>query len=234
MNLISIFILYPLGCSGSMQNPPATATIAFTPEEYEFSWSAEENAIDRAGRLFAFDIVVTDSNNRFGSMPLPHTKVEIISLHDGVYLIPQEAIELVSYPGLPGDVQSIQDVREQCQDEFGNYSHAAGDWCAWYWETSSNMFYQFTNTYADAYLYSEDTGFCGEDNAPCEYFYGPTYWVTETDSRGLIRGYAMVDNVVDEANGTEVASGGQIDIFATIGYTSATLTLNAGGGTASE
>ena len=122
MSLLSISFLYAIGCSASMQDAPSNAEVNFTPEEYEFSWTSEDNAVDRAGRLFAFDIVVTDANNRFGPMPLPNTKVEIISLHDGAYLIPQEAIELVSYPGLPGDVQSIQDVREQCTDEFGNYS----------------------------------------------------------------------------------------------------------------
>ena len=110
-------------------------------------WSEELNQIDRQGKLLYFDIIANQNANpkwqgaQF-DVPAEYVQVEVTSLSEHVYILPQEAVELVSYPGLPGNVQNMDDVREQCVDEFDNYSHDAGDWCAWYWDTSTNQYYQ--------------------------------------------------------------------------------------------
>ena len=120
-------------------------------------------------------------------MPLPNTKVEITSSYSGVYLIPQQAVEVVSYPDLPGGISSQEDAKQRA-DANGNYSMNE-DWCAWYWDTESSTFYQFAGTYADAYDYDTGDGY---------YWYAPTHMVAETDNRGLVRAYMLIDVMLSQ------------------------------------
>ena len=104
------------------------------------AWSIENNNVDLSGLLIPFDVGVFRTDQSNGSLqPLPNTQVEITSSFGGVYLIPQQAVEVVSYPGLPGGITSQEDVKAACTDANGNYSMNE-DWCAWYWDTESQTF----------------------------------------------------------------------------------------------
>ena len=116
------------------------------------AWSTDNNNLDLSGLLVPFDVGVFRTDQASGeTMLLPNTRVEITSSYSGVYLIPQQAVEVVSYPDLPGGITSQEDVKAACTDANGNYAMNE-DWCAWYWDTESSTFYQFAGTYADAYM----------------------------------------------------------------------------------
>ena len=101
-----------------------------------------------------------------------------------------------------------------------------GDYCAWYWDTQSHQFYQFSNSYADAFGEINDTAVCGgAASTPCEYFYGPTFLVTETDHRGIARIYIMVDSLPGDGENAE-----DVQIMATSGYVNSVLTIGTIGG----
>ena len=203
--------LLSTGCVANNEFAPASASVRFLPEEISLGANPSFFTTDLSGRLVMFNVVVTMQSSRWESsvdLPVEHVQVEVTSLYDGVYLLPQEAVELVSYPALPADVSSIQDVRDQCTDEDGYYSHAAGDWCAWYWDTESNNFYQFNDTYASAYQSIDDPDICGEENTPCEYWFGPTHVKSSTNEHGILKVYALVDTL---------PTSGEVDIFATTG-----------------
>ena len=73
----------------------------------------------------------------------------------------------------------------------GNYI-LAEDWCAWYWDTQGQQFYQFAGTYANAYDFDDTSGF---------YWYAPTHMVAETDNRGLVRVFGLIDVLPQGDNG---------------------------------
>ena len=220
-----------VGCKASSVPAPSYVEVNTNPTAYSISWNTELNDIDRQGKLLYFDVFANQNNNpkwqgSQSDIPAEYVQVEVTSLYEYVYILPQEAVELVSYPGLPGNVQSMEDVRDQCTDEFGNYSHDAGDWCAWYWDTSTNQYYQFSNTYADSYTALDDTAIC-EDNEDCYYYYGPTHIIGQTDNRGLLRVYAFVDSLPSTSDGAG-ASFSEIGILVTTGYSSTQLTIGQG------
>ena len=209
--ILFLSTLLSVGCVADNLYAPSNAVVSFLPAEINLGANDSFSTTDLSGRLIMFNVLVTAQSERWTAsydLPVEHVQVEVTSLYDGVYLLPQEAVELVSYPSLPADVQSVQDVREQCTDESGYYSHDAGDWCAWYWDTESNSFYQFNDTYASAYQSIDDPLICGEDNTPCEYWFGPTHVKSSTNERGILTVYALVDTL---------PIGGEVQIFATTG-----------------
>ena len=178
------------GCVATMLDAPYTATIS-VPEDFSINWSAAANKYDLGGQLLFFDVGMYDTNSE---MPLESIRVEITSNYPGVYLLPQESVELVAYPGLPAGIQSYEDVKAACTDDAGNYI-LTEDWCAWYWDTESQQFYQFSGTYANSY--AEDSG--------SYYWYAPTSMVGQTNSLGLLRVYAMIDVMPELEDGTGFA-----------------------------
>jgi hypothetical protein len=208
-----------VGCMADSQQAPANASISFLPSEIALGANPSFSTTDLSGRLLLVNALVTISSERWTAsyeLPLENVQVDITSLYDGIYILPQEAVELVSYPSLPADVQSVDDVRDQCTDENGYYSHSAGDWCAWYWDTESNSFYQFNDTYASAYQEIDDEAICGEGNAPCEYWFAPTHLKSSTNSRGILPLYILVDTL---------PSGGEAQVFGTTGFQGGILTI---------
>ena len=203
--------LLAVGCVADNQLAPSYATVSFIPEEITLGANDSFNDTDLAGRLVMFNVLVTAQSERWTAsydLPLENVQIEVTSMYDGVYLLPQEAVELVSYPSLPADVTSVADVRDRCTDDFGYYSHEAGDWCAWYWDTENNSFYQFNDTYASAYQSIDDPDICGEENTPCEYWFGPTHLKSSTNERGILTVYALIDTLPLSE---------EVDIFATTG-----------------
>ena len=207
-NLLLLLPLASIGCQANMVNAPHDAQIIM-PEELTLGWNAASNVFDLAGLLFFFDVGVIDGNGD----PLPNVRVEITTSFNGVYLLPQESIEVVSYPGLPAGVTSVEDVKAACTDDNGNYV-LAEDWCAWYWDTTTQQFYQFAGTYANAFSYSDTAGY---------YWYAPTLMSGQTDGRGLLRVYSMIDMMPLAGEGTF----GDVQILASIGVDSESFDISA-------
>ena len=80
----------------------------------------------------------------------------------------------------------------------------------------SQTFYQFCGTYADAYEYDTADGF---------YWFAPTHMVAETDNRGLVRAYMLIDvmPVVSVAGGEGTIE--DVGILASIGWDTQTFTM---------
>lgn len=215
---LSTLMFATTGCVAHMEDAPFDATVS-VPQDIIIAWSTEENNVDLAGLLIPFDIGVSRTDRNTGeTMPLPNTRVEVTSSYSGVYLIPQQAVEVVSYPDLPGGINSQEDVKAACTDANGNYSMNE-DWCAWYWDTDSQTFYQFAGTYADAYEYDTGDGY---------YWYAPTHMVAETDNRGLVRAYMLID-VMPVAETTGEGQILDVSILASIGWDSKTFMITTGG-----
>ena len=70
----------------------------------------------------------------------------------------------------------------------------------------AQTFFQFDNEYADAETTYTDPDDCDGGNAPCDYFYGPTYMRASTDNRGLLRIYLFVDTMPTSGSAQVVGS----------------------------
>ena len=196
-------------CTVNQIDAPFGSQVVLSSGDIDLAWSAEANEFDLSGTLYYFDVMVVNSENQ----PLENIKVEISSNFSGVYLIPQESVQLVSYPGLPADIQSTDDVKEACSDDNGNYI-LAEDWCAWYWDTTTQQFYQFSGTYANAFTYSDTAGY---------YWYAPTLLSGQTDGRGILRVYSMIDMMPSLPTG----GFGKVQILANIGVDSESFDITA-------
>ena len=208
-----IFMMLPLfnvGCLANMENAPYGSQLVM-PESVNIGWNSASNAFDLSGLLFFFDVGVLNEDG----VPLPNVQVEVSSQFPGVYILPQEAVEVVSYPGLPSGITSQDDVKEACTDDNGNYI-LAEDWCAWYWDTETQQFYQFAGSYANSYDYSDTAGY---------YWYAPTHMVTETDNRGLIRVFTMIDVMPVSQDGLTFDP---VQITATSGWASGSFMILTG------
>ena len=215
---LSTIAMFSTGCVAQMEDAPFDAEVN-VPQDLVIAWSTDNNNLDLAGLLVPFDVGVFRTDQASGeTMPLPNTRVEITSSYSGVYLIPQQAVEVVSYPDLPGGITSQEDVKAACTDANGNYAMNE-DWCAWYWDTESSTFYQFAGTYADAYEYDTADGY---------YWYAPTHMVAETDNRGLVRAYMLID-VMPVAEGAGEGGIQDVSILASVGWDSKTFTITTGG-----
>ena len=168
-----------MGCTRNFLPAPFDAQLTM-PSDYVFGWTPALNEFDLAGRPVLFNIGVTDADG----FPLPRTTVEVSTGWTGVYLMPEEAVEIVGYPGLPDGINSIDDVQAYCVDKNGNYA-LVEDWCAWFWDFENSQFYSFAGTFADNF-YSDTGGV---------YFYGPTYVSTQTNDLGIARLVAFIDHV---------------------------------------
>ncbi len=188
-NLVKMGLLasisFSFACLADHEKAPFGSQVS-VPEDVLISWSITNNDVDFRGLIIPFDVGVFRTNQSTGtSEPLPFTEVEITSNYGGVYLIPQEAVGVLDYPSLPPGITSEADVEAACSDEGGNYEMNE-EWCAWWWDTRTSQFYQFDGTYADNYE---------EDTAGNNYFYAPTYMVSETDRSGLVRAYLLIDSM---------------------------------------
>ena len=200
-------MLLSMGCSSGIIDAPYGSSV-ITPSSMEINWTDAYNDYDLAGVVQLFDIQVLDP----AGVPLENTRVEVSTSFGGVYIVPQESIELTGYPSVPEGITSQQDVRDYCVDENGNYT-LVEDWCAWYWDTVNDQYYSFSGTYADNYT-DTDSGEL--------YWFAPTYVNASTDNRGLFRGYLLVDTLPQ----TDTTYS-KVVITASIGVDVATFTLEA-------
>lgn len=187
-----------VGCSPDFVTAPYDAELVM-PSDTIIGWTDALNSYDLAGFPILFSVGVTDSDG----IPLPHVAVEISSGFAGVYILPLEAIEVVGYPQTADGIESVDDVREYCSDENGNYA-LVEDWCAWYYDINGDQFYAFQGGYADGYTVL-DSGL--------PYYFGPTLVRTQTNRDGLVRMVAMVDTVPVSSTSFE-----SVQILASLGF----------------
>lgn len=176
----SALMLLSMGCSQTVVQAPFGSSIV-VPSSIEINWSDDYNDYDLAGVVQLFDIQVLDPEG----LPMENVQVEISTSYGGVYIVPQESIELVGYPSVPEGITSQQDVKDYCVDDNGNYT-LVEDWCAWYWDSVTDQYYSFAGTYADNYT-PTDSGDL--------YWFAPTYVTATTNGRGLYRGYLLIDTL---------------------------------------
>lgn len=176
----AVFTTLLMGCTQNFVTAPYDARVV-VPSDFVFGWNDQLNQYDLAGIPLIVNIGVTDAQG----FPLEHIALEVSSGCGGVYILPEEAVELVGYPGVPDNIQSIDDVRAACVDENGNYA-LVEDWCSWFWDAEGSQFYMFSGTYADNFSYSDSGGL---------YFFAPTYASVQTNNQGLARMVVFVDSV---------------------------------------
>jgi hypothetical protein len=207
-------LLLSMGCTSGVVQAPYGSTVV-TPDNIQLSWTAAYNDYDLAGAVQLFDIMVLGADN----LPLENVEIDISTSYGGVYIVPQESIELVGYPSVPADVQSYEDLERYCTvDEDGdgvgdgNIYTLNYDWCAWYWDTVNDTYYSFAGTYADNYT-NTDSGDL--------YWFAPTYVRATTDNRGTYRGYLLVDTLQNQGEGSYA----DVVITASIGVDVGTFSL---------
>lgn len=187
----SLGLLALAACSGGPINAPYGSSISWS----ESTLNTEAGLFcdtepDYTGGSMMLDVFVVDPDG----LPLERAVVEIESVAvAGIYVLPQEAVKTVDLPAVDADVTSEADIREACTDDEGNYDNT-NEWCAWYWDEANAQYYQFGEDYASAGGYA------------------PTYFIGETDNRGLMRVFLFMDCIYGDST-MEASIGVANDIF---------------------
>jgi len=167
----------------------ANSVHLIVPGDMQISWSDDYNELhDRIGVVMMGEVMVETIEE---GRPVEDFQVEMVSAWGGVYLIPAEAVKLVSYPETSVDPTDQAAIEEACTDEDGNFK-SEPEWCAWYWDTESGQYYQI-----------------GGEYIATESNYEPNYLVGETNNRGLFKFYMYVDAMPWLGDGGEETGGSQ-------------------------
>jgi hypothetical protein len=200
-SLVLAGALMSLGCVKGAIPAPASARID-VPSELMVNWDLDYNGFhDKIGVVVFAHLYVYDSED---DMPLEHIEVEVLSHANGVYLIPGQAVQLVSYPEATVDPTDENAIEDACTDANGNF-RSDPEWCAWYFDTESGQYYQLSGQYIAT-----------SSN------YAPNYFVGKTDNRGLLKLFIYVDSLPASGAGAEEEGGGvvtfsSVEISASIG-----------------
>ena len=193
--LIAILSL-GFGCVQGAIPAPYSAKISGL-EDSTISWSSDWNSeFDQQGAIVSGNLMVYDSQT---DLPLEHIEVEITSAWQGAYLIPSEAVQLVGYPEASVDPTDQDAIRQACTDENGNFQ-SEPEWCAWYWDTETQQFYQVGGQYIAT-----------SSN------YAPNLMYGQTNNRGLLDFYIYVDAMPRIGGASDAQSFGSISFGASIG-----------------
>lgn len=202
--LVSLLAL-SLGCVQGAIEAPYSARLK-GPEDYTVSWSSDYNELqDQVGVVLMGDIMVYDQET---DLPLESIEVEMLSNFGGVYLIPAEAVKLVGYPEATVDPTDTDAIKDACTDENGNFV-SDPEWCAWYWDTDTQQYYQIGGQYVATA--SE---------------YAPNYFVGRTNNRGILEFYIYVD-ALPTMGDSESVSYGTTMISANIGVDSTSFEIRS-------
>ena len=183
------------GCVQGAIEAPYSARL-MGPDDYTVSWHSDYNDLqDQVGVVLMGNLMVYDSET---DLPLESIEVEMTSNFGGVYLIPAEAVKLVGYPEATVDPTDVDAIRDACTDEGGAFQ-SDPEWCAWYWDTETQQYYQIGGQYVATA--SE---------------YAPNYFVGRTNNRGLLEFYLYVDAMPAMGGAEAVSSFGTTQISATI------------------
>ena len=113
-------------------------------------------------------------------------------------------MQLVGYPAASVDPTDQDAIRDACTDENGNFK-SDPEWCAWYWDTETQQYYQIGGQYIAT---AND--------------YAPNYFVGRTNNRGILEFYLYVDALPGSGEGYGAAS-----VSASIGVDSAAFSVRA-------
>jgi len=198
--------MFGLGCVQGAIPAPYSARLSGL-EDSTISWSSDWNdEFDQQGAIVSGSLMVYDTET---DLPLQHIEVEITSNWQGAYLIPSEAVQLVGYPEATVDPTDEDAIRQACTDANGNFQ-SDPEWCAWYWDTESQQFYQVGGQYIST-----------SSN------YAPNLMYGQTNNRGLMDFYIYVDAMPSIGGGTEAAGFGSISFGASIGVDDTTWAIRA-------
>ncbi len=192
--------IFSIGCvEGGIEAPYSAKIVA--PSDVTVSWDSSYNDVhDQVGVVVMGDLMVYDSET---DLPLEHIEVEMLSNWGGVYLIPAEAVQLVGYPEASVDPTDQEAIRDACTDADGNFK-SDPEWCAWYWDTETQQYYQIGGQYIST-----------ANN------YAPNYFVGRTNNRGILEFYLYVDALP----GGEEGGYGAASVSASIGVDNAAFTI---------
>jgi hypothetical protein len=185
------------GCVQGGIPAPASARIK-APGDHTIAWADSYNdQHDQVGMVLWKDLMVYDSEEN--NIPLESIEVEVRSGYSGVYLIPAEAVKLVGYPEASVDPTDQAAIEDACTDANGAFK-SDPEWCAWYWDTESQQFYEV-----------------GQQYVATSANYAPNYFVGRTDNRGLLRIYIYVDAMPVYGNEAGDLQYGTVQIGMSIG-----------------
>lgn len=200
--IATVLLAVLAGCMNNPLHAPYSAAIE-APASVDIAWAASVNGYnDGAGAIIASDFFVYDTVD---DMPLQNIEVEVMSNGSGVYLLPDEALQVADYPSIP-EGYSMDD----CKDENGNFDNQTYEWCGWVYDTVTDQYYEFGSDYADN----------GESGDP----YRPTYMIGGTDRYGLLRVWVYVDSLPESGD-----SYANVQIVGSIGHDSAVFEVGPGG-----
>jgi len=131
-------------------------------------------------------------------------EVSVISMFEGLAIIPPSAVRTVDKPELPEGIDSRSDIVDACTDDDGNYTNDE-EWCAYYYDVDSGTFVDFGSDYA----YNDG--------------YAPNYAELVTDGHGVARVYLFLDWIPQDQDGAYAQL--DTDVVGSIGYSSAAYTL---------
>ena len=201
--------MFGFGCVQGAIPAPYSARISGL-QDSTISWSAEWNdEFDQQGAIVSGSLMVYDNET---DLPLEHIEVEITSNWQGAYLIPSEAVQLVGYPEASVDPTDEDAIRQACTDANGNFQ-SEPEWCAWYWDTESQQFYQVGGQYIST-----------SSN------YAPNLMYGKTNNRGLMDFYIYVDAMPRLGGNEQDSSFGSITFGASIGVDDTSWAIRTGGG----
>ena len=168
-----------VGCSSGPFNAPYTASISSDIDTIYVNNSRTYWFEDGIGAAIKMRILVTDTDEASGQpTPLENVWVEVQGPTRGVFLLPQSAIQSISYPGDPGLDRSECEVDGQINNSGDN------EWCGWWVDENAQSYVQIAPSYAGAAGFTED----GQA-------YGPNYLKTGTDSFGRLEMWVFVDSL---------------------------------------
>ena len=205
--------LSTIGCVKGAIPAPASARIE-VPDEMSVNWDIEYNGFhDKIGVVAFAHLYVYDSETDY---PLEHIEVEVLSHSNGVYIIPGQAVQLVSYPEASVDPTDQAAIEDACTDGSGNF-RSDPEWCAWYYDTGNGQYYQLSGQYIST-----------SSN------YAPNYFVGKTDNRGLLKVFLYVDSLPATGDGGSDGSGNisfsTVEVSADIGVDRGSFTIGTIGG----
>ena len=184
------------GCVQGAIEAPFSARLK-GPDDFTVSWHSDYNELqDQVGVVLMGDLMVYDNET---DLPLESIELEMTSNFGGVYLIPADAVKLVGYPEATVDPTDTDAIRDACQDEAGNFK-SDPEWCAWYWDTDTQQYYQIGGQYVATA--SE---------------YAPNYFVGRTNNRWILEFYVYVDALPVMGDVSAAMSYGTAVISANIG-----------------
>jgi hypothetical protein len=186
---------------GGTYPAPAGSSLSM-PEDVGISWSDDYNEEhDQIGMFIMSDLSVLDPAGRV----LDSVEVEVLSNWGGVYLLPITAVKTVDYPSSGAGIDTYEQFLAACDsDDDGVIDAEAEDWCSWYWDSSSDQFFELASDYSDV----------------AEF--GPNYFLGATDNRGLLRIYIYVDSLPG-SDGTYT----DVSISASIGVATGSFLITA-------